>query len=631
MATALREIFLALGIDTKAAVQGLHEADKAVDASKKNLKELDERNEKLKQGFKDFGSKVASGAKIAAVALTAATTATALFFDRWSKGAQEIERTSKSYGIGTDALQELRFAAEKLGGEGESITEVFKEMAIRITEVAETGTGPATDALTLLKLKAEDLKKLRPEQQFEVLADAIAKVGDEGTRFFIKDSLFGEEGGIKIGNLLEQGSAGIAKFREEARSLGVVLDKDAIKQANELRGSFFTLHKTGEGLVNLVATRLSPKIKDIADRFLAWAKANKDVIATRVEKTISMLVDGISKLAPLLGDTLDAFNNLVTSVGGLDNALYGSAAAWAAWQLAALTAIGPVGAAIAALTTGLAVGAGLAKYAQSFQVELQNLRTSETQQFNSAASLLESPSSGLPGEAEARARLEQELINFGLLTQLDKGKLRSAQLQADIDAQLAEIGKAALGFGEFTDLEPTNITTTDSPASMRLGKIAKPGDKAPESRVTAKSLLLEKQKRAREEQDLRNAIDELDRVRPGSEGGARQLIESAKAEALQRLSNTSDLSINQLIASAVGQDTGFGGAQLRPAGLGTTINNIDASVTFNMGGIEVAASLAGSVSGNAQAAGSTIGESVASVLQGVLNTAFQAQRGQIIG
>lgn len=630
MSTPLREIFLALGIKTDAAVDGLDKVDDAIDESKKNLKGLEEQSKQTSAALKDFGSKIADGAKVVATAIAAATTATALFFESWSKGAAEVDRTSKTYGIGTDALQELRFAAEKLGGNGEAITEVFKEMSLRITEFAETGSGPAGDALTLLKLRAEDLKKLKPEDQFSLLADSISKVADEGTKVFLKDSLFGEAG-LQIGPLMDKGADGIANLRKEAQSLGVVLEKDAIKQANELRESFFTLHKTGEGFVNFLASRMSGRIKEIVDRLVAWANANKDVIATRIEKIMMQMVELLEKVGPLLGDTVDLFSQLVDHVGGLDKALYGAGAAWAAWQLAAMSAINPVTQAIGALTAGFAVGASLMGYAKKFEVDTKNLRQEETSKFNAAARLLETPSTGVD-EDEARAFLEQSLLNFGLLTQLDKGKIRSDEMQRSIDEQLAEIDNASAMVSSFDKIRGRLVQGPAEPSQgAELGKINKPGAKAGASAITSASEIAAAEKRARELDRDRRIRTELETMRATAEGPRRMAIEAALRGVEQRISGGQPKGINELIAEAVGQGTGLGSGSLKPAGLGTTINHIDASVIFNMGGIEVSAEVAGAVSSQAQAAGKSIGEAMIEVLRPMFNEAFQTQRGQILG
>lgn len=582
MAT-LREVFMRITIDPKSAVNGLDAVDKAADETEKSLEDVDRQTLKTSETFKEFGSRAATGAKVAATAFAGAATAVGLFFAKWSDGAMQIDRAAKAYGISTDTLQELSYAAEKLGGEGDAVVEVFKEMSIRITEMAETGSGPALDALTYLKIKAEDLKKLKPEEQFNVIADALANVSDEGAKFFLKDSLFGEEGAIKIGTLLDNGSRGIAEMRKEARELGVVLSGEAIAKGIEFRGTLFTIGKTVEGVANQIAVKMLPFVKQLADKMLAWAQANKDVIASRLESFIEQLVNLTTQLVPLLSDMFGGIVKITDAVGGMDNALAIAAGGWAAWQVAALAAIGPVGAAIAALSAGLAVGAFAGDYAQSYVRDHKKLQAKETDAFNTAGRLLQKPTTGLPGEDEARADLEQQLVNFGLLTQLDNDKLRSPELQSDIDAQLKEIARAASSVEQFTGLPsmgPSEPTAVEKAAAFTPGKAIK------------------------------------------AVGGVKKKVAEADKPK----------SINELIAMAVGQSTGIGARQLQPAGLGTTINHIDASVKFEVGGItvEVPAGMAAAYSG-AVKLGGDLGDAIRDALQPMLDGAFRAQRGQIIG
>jgi hypothetical protein len=378
---------------------------------------------------------------------------------------------------------------------------------------------------------------------------------------------------------------------------------------------------------------MSGRIKEIVDRLVEWASANKDVIATRIERIMMQMVELLEKVGPLLGDTVDMFSKLVDQVGGLDKALYGAGAAWAAWQFAAMAAINPVSAALASLTAGMALGAAAAGYAQSFVVKTNNLRASETARFNDAARLLDAPSSGTDDENEARAFLEQSLINFGLLTQGDTTKIRSDDLQSAIDEQLAEIDRASTGLKNFTGLSmgPAEPTPAQAAASFELGKIAKPGAKSGAAAVTSASEIAAAEKRARELDRDRRIRSELETMRATAEGPRRMAIESALRDVEQRISGGKPKGLNELIAEAVGQGTGLGSGALRPAGLGTTINNIDASVFFNLGGIEVTAEVAGAVSSQAQAAGRSVGEAVIEVLRPMLNEAFQTQRGQILG
>lgn len=675
MAT-LRELFLKIGIDSKTAVKGLDDVDDAADDTKKKLADLDKQVDKVSAGFSEFGSKLTSNAKVVAGVVAGATTAVGAFFATWASGTLQLERTAKAYGLTTDGLQELTYAAEKLGGEGDAITEVFKEMAIRITEVAETGTGPATDALTLLKIKAEDLKKLRPEQQFDVLADAISKVADEGTKFFLKDSLFGEEGSIKIGTLLDQGSSGIAKMRKEARELGVVLSKDAIRQGIEFRGTLFEIRKTGEGLVNHVMVRLLPLAKDIAERFRDWARANKDVAATRIEDIVRKLLELVETLGPKIGTAVDQILKLSDSVGGLDKAVLSAATAWTVFESAgkaalqsiakeitkaaisgaggsALGGLGRLGLFGLALGGGAAAGYGLAKVVGGDRGGQRDAASeADAAKFGEYVALAGQEGGKAetfdPSIDSARKALIDKVIESDRFRVFGFDQKTTPQVAARRKLALDQLAAAKAALDEaYASDEAHRLEVEQN--SFKLGHIKKPGEKEIE---TIGTVLRDVRKEDVERMRRQGILDEIEsrlradgkeylpapyRIDPEvaaiqRERESRSTLERARSKVLQELGNGSQLTLNQLIAQAVGQNTGLGGTALRPAGLGTTINHIDATVRFDVGGItvEVPAAMAAAYNG-ATKLGADLSVAIRDAIQPMLDAAFRAQRGQIIG
>jgi len=119
----------------------------------------------------------------------------------------------------------------------------------------------------------------------------------------------------------------------------------------------------------------------------------------------------------------------------------------------------------------------------------------------------------------------------------------------------------------------------------------------------------------------------------GKAARERLIIEGALKGVNQKLGQAGETqNLNDLIASAVGQGTGLGASRLQPAGLGTTIMHIDASVKFEVGGItvEVPAGMAAAYTG-AVKIGGDVAEAARSALGEMVENAFRAQRGQIIG
>ncbi len=122
--------------------------------------------------------------------------------------AQQLDRTSKRLGIQTDALQELRYAAEQAGIEQRALDTALQKFMIRTAQAAQ-GTGSAIDTLkelgVVLKDSAGNLKA--PSDLLAQAADGFAKISSQADRARIAQTLFEEEG-VRLIDMLGGGSAG---------------------------------------------------------------------------------------------------------------------------------------------------------------------------------------------------------------------------------------------------------------------------------------------------------------------------------------------------------------------------------------------------------------------------------------
>ena len=130
----------------------------------------------------------------------------------------EVQKLSQRIGASTEALSEYRHVANLTGVTFRELAIGWQRQTRRIAEAAQ-GTGEAKNALRELNVSVKDLARLRPEQQFEVLADAISGVAEESDRVRLAQKLWDSEG-VKLLQTVQAGSAGLREMREEARQLG---------------------------------------------------------------------------------------------------------------------------------------------------------------------------------------------------------------------------------------------------------------------------------------------------------------------------------------------------------------------------------------------------------------------------
>jgi len=140
-------------------------------ASDKTTQKIEKNNKRSILSLRSL----ANGAKLASVALTALSASAVAAFNSFLNRSDEVAKLSTRLGISTEALSELKHVADLGGVSFQTLTLGFQRMTRRISEAAK-GTGEAKGAIEELGLSAQTLNKLAPDQQFEVLADAIAEV-----------------------------------------------------------------------------------------------------------------------------------------------------------------------------------------------------------------------------------------------------------------------------------------------------------------------------------------------------------------------------------------------------------------------------------------------------------------------
>jgi TP901 family phage tail tape measure protein len=181
-------------------------------------------------------------------------------------GMAQIGKTSSYLGVTTDALQELRYAAEKSGVTIDALDDSLKELQIRAFD-AKSGEGEAAEAFQTLGVSATDAagRIRKPLELLDEVADKLLQLPTQSDRLWVADAVFGDEGATVL-KMLKEGSQGLRDMRAEARALGITLDQDTIKKAQELNGNLKRLRVTSQGITNTFVSSLLPGLIWIAEK-----------------------------------------------------------------------------------------------------------------------------------------------------------------------------------------------------------------------------------------------------------------------------------------------------------------------------------------------------------------------------
>lgn len=237
-----------------------------------------------------FSKRVASGAlKVGAAMGTAVVAGVSAAVFQFAKYGDQLDKMSQRTGFTTNALSELGFAAEQSGFDIETLEKGIVGMD-RFLLNAERGLSTATDSLDDLGLNMSDLQGLSPEDQFMMLAGAVADIEDPSKKAALALSIFGRAG-QKMIPLLNAGSDSIEELRQQARDLGISMSPEDAKAA--------------------------------ADFTDAWNRAKKSVMGFIYSvggPFIRVFTRAVDIGVALVKDLKDSFGGLVPSIGGVERA-----------------------------------------------------------------------------------------------------------------------------------------------------------------------------------------------------------------------------------------------------------------------------------------------------------------------
>ncbi len=258
--------------------------------------------------LKNFGSsaqRAFSGVQSAFAALGVSLTAGAFAvgIKRTIDSMDALNDASKRLGVSTEALSALGYAAEQSGSSLEGVQTGLRFLNKNLVE-AQEGSKDLASTFRQLGVTATD----DTETALLKIADAFAKLPDgaQKTAFAIK--VFGRSGAELI-PLLNEGSAGIAKFRAEAERLGIIVSGTAAKAADDFNDSVNALGKSVSAVGIAIANDFLPFVGRMAEAMAGAAKSGKglkgvmDALGTQTGKELFDAFNGLGATQKEIAET----------------------------------------------------------------------------------------------------------------------------------------------------------------------------------------------------------------------------------------------------------------------------------------------------------------------------------------
>ena len=302
---------------TKAA-----QADKAYSNLDKNIQKA---NKSAKEMAADLGKNVAIAFAGVATAIVGAVKAAQSFADR----GDEIAKTAKAIGIGTTALQELRYAANLTGVESETLTKGLQTLNKQMGELA---LGQGNLAKVAGEYSGELLAQLEAagstEEAFNILSAAIASEEDASKRAVLAQAAFGGSS-RELVKLLAEGKTGIQELRDEAHTYGNIMSEEATKRSEEFNDSMTRLQSSAQSLADSGLSVLVDKLQPLIQKTADYIAQNKELVGQKIEAifngigtAIDLLYKGMeSGLIPAILAVVGAFKAMTIAQAALNVAM----------------------------------------------------------------------------------------------------------------------------------------------------------------------------------------------------------------------------------------------------------------------------------------------------------------------
>ena len=251
--------------------------------------EVDPKAETEARGFQESITAVKNTAIVAGTALLALAGATAATSKGFAAAADQSKKFADSLDFDFASLQELEFATKRSGGSVEGLR------ADLVTLNNTYGDGEA--AIARLAARFDGLSNRRAQQ----LGDSLG---------LSQDTIL----------LLQQGTAGIAKLRAEARQLGGIIPDDLAKQTAEFNDELTNLEAITSGINNRLQAALIPSFTEATQSLRVFLVENEELIGSGLEE----FIDGVQLGFSQFGDIIDTVASTVLDfIGPLDGMIEG--------------------------------------------------------------------------------------------------------------------------------------------------------------------------------------------------------------------------------------------------------------------------------------------------------------------
>lgn len=233
--------------------------------------------------------------------------------------AKKLEALSLQTGVSTTDLQAFQYAEDFIGVSSDQLADSLKDLTTKMSDAANGNeeTAAKFDQLGVSIYDAQGNLRSAYDVFLDVI-DGLGEMGNQAERDALAMGLINESA-QKLNPLIEQGSASLKKYANEAENVGYILSNDQLKALTAVAEAQNRLLKSQEAVSKQISAEYAPYMSDALNqtRELIEKVGKALVDSGAVEAFGSILDSAVSLLEPLGDLTADILPPLGTLLKGV--------------------------------------------------------------------------------------------------------------------------------------------------------------------------------------------------------------------------------------------------------------------------------------------------------------------------
>ena len=209
-----------------------------------------------------------------AAAASAATAGLGLIVRNAAQSADQIRQFAQVANATPESFQRWAAGARTVGVEQEKLADILKDVNDRVGDFLQTGGGPMKDFFEqiapLVGVTAEEFARLSGPEALQLYVTSLEKAGlSQQEMTFYLEAMASDA--TRLLPLLRDGGAEMTRFGDQARSVGAILDGEALSSLRQTQIALGSLGMVFDGIRNQIAVAVAPAVTWLAEAFVTLA------------------------------------------------------------------------------------------------------------------------------------------------------------------------------------------------------------------------------------------------------------------------------------------------------------------------------------------------------------------------